>query len=127
MTERKRIEGLFQQLERQPTIPFPQLRQPLRAPKTHGVYIIRDKKGRVVHVGRSVWGKEGLFQRLHNHLQAQSSFVVVHLSGNGKALREGYTFQYLDVPHARKRALLEHFATAWHCPAHLGVGKREGA
>ena len=51
MTERKRIEGLFQQLERQPTIPFPQLRQPLRAPKTHGVYIIRDKKGRVVHVG----------------------------------------------------------------------------
>ena len=56
---------------------------------------------------------------------ANSSFVIVHLRSDGKALREGYTFQYLEVPNERERALLEHFATAWHCPEHLGLGLRE--
>jgi hypothetical protein len=44
--------------------------------------------------------------------------------GEGKKLRKGFTFQYLEVPNDRERALLEHRATAWHCPAHLGVGSR---
>jgi hypothetical protein len=79
MSERQKIEALFQQLEGRPKTPFPKLRQPLLAPKAHGVYVIRDPKGRVVHVGRSVWGKGGLFQRLHNHLHAHSSFVHVYL------------------------------------------------
>lgn len=125
MAEKHQIEALFQRLEKQPKVAFPEARGKLLAPKTHGVYVIRNKKGRVVHVGRTVRGKAGLHQRLNNHLQANSSFVIVHLGSDGKALREGYTFQYLEVSNERKRALLEHFATAWHCPAHLGLGMRE--
>ena len=127
MAEKDQIEALFQRLEKQPRVAFPETRGRLLAPKTHGVYVIRNKKGGVVHVGRTVRGKAGLHQRLNNHLQANSSFVIVHLSSDGKALRDGYTFQYLEVPNERKRALLEHFATASHCPAHIGLGLREEA
>ena len=125
MAEKHEIEALFQRLEKQPMVTFPEARGQLLAPKTHGVYVIRNKKERVVHVGRTVRGIAGLHQRLNDHLQAKSSFVIVHLSRDGKALREGYTFQYIEVPDDRKRALLEHFATAWHCPAHLGLGTLE--
>ena len=127
MTGKDQIEALCQRLEKQPRVAFPETRAKLLAPKTHGVYVIRNKKGRVVHVGRIVRGKWGLHQRLNNHLEANSSFVIVHLSSGGKALREGYTFQYLEVPNERKRALLEHFATAWHCPADLGLEMGEEA
>ena len=125
MTEKHQIEALFQRLEKQPRVAFPEKRGRLLAPKTQGVYVIRNKKGLVVHVGRTVRGNAGLHQRLNNHLQAKSSFVIVHLNSDGNALREGYTFQSLQVLNERKRALLEHFATAWHCPAHLGLGMRE--
>jgi len=125
--ERQRIEALFDRLNARRLIPFPQPRQSLKAPRSQGVYVIRDRARRVVHVGRSLRGKEGLFQRLRNHLNAQSSFVKVHLKGNGKKLRDGYTFQCIVEENDRKRALLEHFATAWHCPVHLGVGRKKGA
>ena len=114
MTEKDQIEALFQRLEKQPRVAFPLTRAKPLAPKTHGVYVIRNKKGRVVHVGRTVRGEAGLHQRLNNHLQANSLFGTVHLSSDGIALREAYTFQYLEVPNERKRALLEHYATAWH-------------
>lgn len=125
--ERQHINALFKRLNAQPIIPFPQPRQSLDAPRSHGVYVIRDHAGLVVHVGRSLRGKAGLFQRLGNHLNAQSSFVIAHLDRDGRKLRDGYTFQFLEVEHDRERALLEHFATAWHCPAHLGVGRKESA
>ena len=75
-----------------------------------------------MHVGRTVRGTGGLVQRLTNHLRRQSSFTKVHLHGNGDRLRRGCAFQFLVVRKRRSRALLEHAATAWHCPAHLGVG-----
>jgi hypothetical protein len=108
-------------------LPFPKHRQRLDAPDVHGVYVIRDPMRRVTHVGRTYRGQAGLFQRLRNHLSAQSSFVLVYLKGDATKLRDGFTFQYLEVPNDRERALLEHFATAWHCPAHLGVGARRSA
>lgn len=122
MIEKDQIKSLFLRLDKQPRISFPEVRGTLLAPKVHGVYVIRDKKGLAVHVGRTVRGKAGLHQRLNNHLQANSSFVIVCLGGDKKALRKSYTFQYLEVADARERALLEHFATAWHCPKHLGLG-----
>ena len=120
--ERKRIEKLFQRLDKQPLCRFPERGYGLTAPRTHGVYVIRDHSNNVLHVGRTLRGRNGLFQRLCNHLLGQSSFVGVHLKGDGRCLRTGYTFQYIEVPDNRERALLESFATAWHCPAHLGVG-----
>jgi excinuclease UvrABC nuclease subunit len=120
--EREKIKTLFEKLESQPQIEFPQS-CPLNVPTEHGVYVIRDPQGTVFHVGRTLRGVQGLFQRLTNHLKANSSFVRVFLKGNGSCLRNGYTFQYLVVKETRDRALLEHYATAWHCPKHLGVGK----
>ncbi len=122
MTERQRVRELLSQLNARPRLAFPKARETLEAPKSHGVYIIRNANQRVVHVGRTYRGKAGLYQRLRNHLNAQSSFVEVYLKGNGNKLRKRYTYQYLVVPNNRQRALLENYATAWHCPAHLGLG-----
>ncbi len=121
--ERAQIEKLFTELEERPRLQFPKVGEALGAPQNrHGVYVIRNLAGDVEHVGRTLRGKKGLFQRLKNHLQGQSSFVKEHLSGNGSALRDGYTYQYIEVDDDRKHALLECYATAWHCPAHLGLG-----
>jgi hypothetical protein len=119
---RERIEALFRQLTDQERNRFPQLRGRLDAPDEQGVYVISDPEGDILHVGRTHRGQRGLRQRLDNHLRAQSSFVLKHLRGRGERLREGYTYQYLEVSDPRERALLEHFATAWLCPKHLGTG-----
>jgi hypothetical protein len=123
--EPQEIETLLEQLDNQKSYPFPKIGQPVDAPKTQGVYIIRDSATKVVHVGRTHRGHSGLFQRLYQHLRGQSSFVQAHLDGIGSRLREGYTFQYLEVPDGRRRALLEHLATARHCPEHLGLGAQK--
>jgi hypothetical protein len=122
-TEREEIECLFSELQKQPKSKFPQLGKRLDAPKDrHGVYVIRNSSGLVEHVGRTLRGKKSLFQRLGNHLGGISSFMETHHSGNGRVLRDGYTFQFLAVDNDRQRALLEYYATAWHCPVHLGLG-----
>ena|SRR6266487_2161866 len=122
--DRHTIKKLFQQLEKQPRLPFPKTRKSLDAPCTQGVYVIRSPSNKVLHVGRSHRGRYGLWQRLRNHLQGYSSFVYEYLGGDGSKLRKRcYTFQCLEIKHPRERALLEHFATAYHCPAHLGLGE----
>lgn len=123
--ERVRIKALFDALEARPLVHFPQSRKPIVAPSVHGVYVVRDPDGIVVHVGRTVRGKAGLAQRLRNHVNAKSSFVRAYLGGSAERLRNGFTFQFIEVPDDRERTLLEHFATAWYCPVHLGLG-REG-
>jgi hypothetical protein len=124
MNERQQISRLLELLHQQPILRFPQAGERIDAPTAQGVYVIRSKRGKVVHVGRTVRGQAGLRQRLRNHLSAQSSFVQSWLGGNGAALRDGFTYQYIEVPSDRLRALLENIATAWHCPVHLGVGAR---
>src|SRR5487761_237549 len=86
---------------------FPGVRERLEVPNTHGVYIIRDRTGRVWHVGRTVRGKDGLRQRLRNHIQGQSSFIRTTMHGDGSKLRKAFTYQFLEVPDDRTRALLE--------------------
>jgi hypothetical protein len=120
--ERQEIESLFEEFEKETIYPFPQAGEPLDVPSKQGVYVIRNPAGQVVHVGRTLRGRGGLSQRLNNHLRGQSSFVQTHLEGDASRLRDGYTYQYLEVPDDRKRALLECLAIASHCPQHLGVG-----
>jgi excinuclease UvrABC nuclease subunit len=123
MDEHKIIVSLFRRLERQPWVPFPVARGKLIAPSGLGVYVIRDAKNRVVHVGRAVRGKSGLKQRLGNHLNGASSFVKKHLNGDGSRLRKGYSFRFLEVNDPRQSALLESLAIARFCPLHLGLGE----
>jgi len=70
-SERQKIQKIFSYLLKQPEQRFPQLRQPLKASHKLGVYVIR--KGKVVlHVGCTPRGKNGLHQRLVNHLKEES-------------------------------------------------------
>ena len=121
MTERARIRTLLSQLNRQEAHNFPDPLCRDFATKDHGVYLILDKKGAVLHVGRTYRAKSGLRQRLRNHLSGASSFVKIHFGGKGSLLRTGHKYKYLKIENDRERALLECLATAWHCPRHLGV------
>ena len=122
-SESEEIKMLFNELNLQPKLLFPQYRQPLDAPSKPGVYII-NKEETVLHVGRTLRGKDGIHQRLKNHLHGSSSFTNEYLKGKGAILREdGYTYQYLVLEDSRKRALLEHYAIGTLCPMHLGTGE----
>lgn len=109
-------------LLRQDKTPFPQPREGLNAPATHGVYVIWSPRGNPLHVGRTLRGKAGLRQRLKNHLHAQSSFTNDYLKRRGSLLRRGYTFQVLEIPNDRMRLLVEYAATVKLAPRHLGLG-----
>jgi hypothetical protein len=119
--ESQEIKILFDKLCSQPKQSFPHNRQPLNAPSKQGVYIIR-KEETVLHVGRTLRGRDGIYQRLKNHLHGSSSFTNEYLKGNGKILREkGYTYQYFELEDSRKRALLEAYAVGTLCPNHIGL------
>ncbi len=121
--ESQGIKILFDKLCRQLKRPFPRFRQPLDAPLKQGVYVIR-KKETVLHVGRTLGGRNGIHQRLKNHLHGSSSFTKKYLKGKGATLREdGYTYQYRVLEDPRKRALLEAYAVGTLCPKHIGLGE----
>ena len=125
-TECQTIAELLKELCEQKKRPFPQRRQPLTGPESHGVYIIR-RNDTVLHVGKTSRAQGGLQQRLRDHLYGNSSFVRDDLNGQGATLREtGYTYQFLVEQDARTRALLEALATGTLCPgiSALAVSKR---
>ena len=116
------IKSLFNELIRRPLQTFPAHREELGAPKQRGVYIIYNRKREVLHVGATPKAKNGIAQRLRNHMSAKSSFVSRYLSGDGSQLRDGYMFRCLVVEDRRLRALLDAFAIGHLCPAHIGHG-----
>jgi hypothetical protein len=120
--EPKAVKAKLAQLLRSPMLPFPPAGERRNVLDLHGVYVIYDPKGRVAHVGRTVRGKRGLYQRLNNHLQGASSFVIKALDGKGSALRRGYKYRCLAVENNRLRAFLEAFAIGQLCPDHIGDG-----
>ena len=123
MCEKKKIEKLFKELISAKVYLFPLPRQVVIAPIEKGVYVICDPDGNVVHVGRTPRAKNGLRQRLKNHLAGQSSFVHTFLEGKKEILRKVYSYKYLVVKDSRERALLEAYAIGMLCPAHVGVGE----
>ena len=122
-TEPDRVREKFALLIKQPRFTFPAARQRLMAPTLGGVYVIYDSRGRAIHVGRTSRGKNGLHQRLRNHLGAQSSFVNKFFAGDGAALRGRCSYQCLPISNDRLRCLVESYAVGVLCPAHLGLGK----
>ena len=125
MTESATIKKLFKELLRGKLFQFPKngYVEALGVPNTQGVYIIYNSERDPAHVGRTVRGKNGLCQRLNQHLLGQSSFVDSYsdLKKSGRGLRGRYWFRCLEVPHDRERALLESLATGLICPEHLGL------
>ena len=123
MREPASIRRLFRQLRAARAVPFPKAGQRLTVPDKHGVYVIYSPRGVVLHVGRTLRGKRGLRQRLNNHLHGASAFTIQHLDGKGSKLRGSHRFAFLEIPDARRRALVEAFAVGSLCPKHLGVGE----
>lgn len=101
---------------------FPNKNGLLDAPITQGVYIIRRNNNLVLHVGRTLRGKNGLWQRLTNHLHGSSSFTKTYFKGKGDKLRGRCTYQFLEVPDEKKRAYVEGLAIGTLCPKHIGTG-----
>lgn len=117
------IRGLFQQLIKATRLPFPAPGRALQCPTCQGVYIIYDANGRVGHVGRTTRAREDLHQRLRGHLRCRSSFVNKYLKGDARQFRAGYSYALLEVADARRRALVEAYATGVLCPLHIGTGE----
>jgi hypothetical protein len=122
--ERSQIDARFKQLLKQAQIAFPAARESLVAPVGQGVYVIRDSRGTVLHVGRTLRRKGGLYSRLYDHLYGKSSFVFQYpkFQGDGSKLRVTHTYQTLSEPNDRMRVLLEAHAVSQLCPKHLGTG-----
>lgn len=120
--EQQRIRTRFDELLDAPTVPFPAVRGQINAPNEHGVYVIRDIRGNVLHVGRTISGQRGLWRRLRDHLRGRSSFSLLYALPRHIRLRETCCFQYVRVPNPRERALLEALAVGELCPKHVGVG-----
>jgi hypothetical protein len=121
--ELENTKRLFAALMRKSAALFPVAGRKLEASRKQGVYVILDTKNRIVHVGRTLRAKNGIAQRLNNHLHAASSFTAHYLKGDGSRLRGKYRYKYVEVQNARARALLEAYAIANLCPKHLGLGK----
>ena len=90
----------------------------------HGVYIVYSQSDAILHVGTTKRGKEGLNQRLNNHISGTSSFRKEYLKPKEISLRDGYKFKYIEVENARTRALLEALTAGLLCPAHFGTGEK---
>lgn len=121
--ELKNVQKLFSSLIQQHANVFPLAGQRLSVTTEQGVYVILGPTNKPVHVGRTLCGRKGIAQRLNNHLHGQSSFTLHYLKGDGSKLRGKYRFKVLEVRNARSRALLEAYAVAHLCPAHLGLGE----
>lgn len=117
------VKSLFSHLMASPIEQFPKLRGKLNAEKSPGVYVIYSPEGKVLHVGRTPSAREGIAQRLRNHMSGSSSFTKKHLKGAGHTLRDGCYFRQLAVHDDRQRALLESYAIGCLCPEHLGLAR----
>jgi hypothetical protein len=122
-SESKKIHALYKKLVHAERTAFPKAGEPLVAPGGHGVYAIYGPRGTVLHVGRTIRGKNGLRQRLANHLHASSSFTNEYLRGKGSKLRGTHRYALIEVSNSRARALLEALAIGCLCPKHIGVGE----
>jgi hypothetical protein len=125
MTESSFIKKLFDELIHQKLFLFPHKGyvEKLGVPSRQGVYVIYDPRKIPVHVGRTVRGRNGLRQRLNQHMLGQSSFVQEFLKGCGSKLRGKYSFRYYVINNDRHRALAESLGVGIICPKHLGLSR----
>jgi hypothetical protein len=114
------IQGLFGMLLESPLHHFP-ANGKLDITTQKGVYIIYNPHGESSHVGNTPRGRQGLRQRLNNHLDFASSYTRNFLLPQGFSVRQGYSFRFLEVESARHRVLLEAYAIGNLCPEHIGT------
>ena len=117
-----KLEKLFEKLNCSKLLSFPNKGR-VNVTDSKGVYIVYNTEKEVLHVGSTPRGKNGLNQRLYNHLTGSSSFSRKFLKPNNISLRDGYTFRFIEVDDARTRGLLESLTIGKLCPKHFGTGE----
>jgi len=117
----KKVKELYKTLLDAEEHLFPPKRQRLNAPKEKGVYIILSPRGKVLHVGNTPRAKEGVHQRLRNHMNGLSSFAHQYLEGDGDWLRGRCKFKFIVERNPKLRAYLEAYAIGNLCPEHIGA------
>ena len=126
MKEPQKIEFLFKNLIKADLQDFPN-RGKLNVTCNKGVYIIYNSNEEVVHVGRTPYGKDGLCQRLNDHIYGRSSFARNFLKPNKLSIRKGFSFKILEVSSARERTLLEALTCGLLCPKYIGTGEKNNS
>lgn len=127
MSKIKKVKLLFDSLIKQDRHEFPSEGYKLtKSPESdilkRGVYLILHGRS-VLHVGGTPRAKNGIQQRLENHLRGQSSFTKAYFNKDGSRLRKGCSFKYLPIHNdSELRAFVEHYAIGMLCPKHIGKG-----
>lgn len=118
------IKDLFKKLVLSDFHIFPE-KGKLSITNNHGVYIIYSPNNDVLHVGNTPSGKNGINQRLYNHITSTGVFYQKYLRKHNIKMRGTHKFKYLEVKDIRQRALLEAFTAGKLCPLHFGTHERK--
>lgn len=124
MSEADEIMSLHKELIKSEKFIFP-VKGKVNVSKNHGVYIIYDPNDIVLHVGMTPYGKDGLDQRLYNHISKTGVFYRNFLQPRGIEMRGKYFFRFIVVENAKTRALLEALTAGLLCPEHFGTGEKK--
>ena len=119
--ESKVILKLYNKLCKSKLFSFPE-KGKVNVTNKHGVYIIYGLNNKILHVGMTPYGKEGLNQRLYNHISKTGIFYKAYLKPHNICLRSIGKFRYIEIEDARVRALLEALTAGKLCPLHFGTG-----
>lgn len=123
-SEQEKIMRLYQDLIDSETFLFPSAGK-VQVSTKQGVYIVYDNNDLTLHVGKTNGGKNGLNQRLLNHVRNQSSFSKLYMQRNKIALRDWGKFQFIEIADSRERSLLEALTAGLLCPKHIGTGEKK--
>lgn len=118
-TEPEIVQELFEKLINSDFYIMPQEGK-INASNKHGVYVIYNNNKEVLHVGKTKDARNGLNQRLLNHVRNQSSFSKLYMQKNQINLRNWGYFKFIEVDSDRTRSLLEALTAGMLCPAHIG-------
>lgn len=124
MSEPQEILKLHKELIASKKFLFPETGKVIVTNK-HGVYIVYSPKEEVLHVGTTKYGKEGLNQRLTNHISKQGVFYREYLKPREIEMRGTHFFRCIEVSNSRTRGLLEALTAGLLCPAHFGTGEKK--
>lgn len=126
MTEPEKIMELYNQLVDSPQYDFPSNGK-IEISNKQGIYIVYNDNNEALHVGKTNGAKNGLNQRLLNHVRNQSSFSKLYMQKENIALRAWGKFKFIEIESARERSLLEALTAGLLCPAHIGTGEKNSS
>jgi len=116
--KRNKITGLYDKIIVSELLKFPRTGKICSSSKL-GVYIIYQGSHKVLYVGNTPRGKNGLNQRLYNHITGSSSFSKNYLKHHNIDLRKVGKYRHIEVVDPKERAYLEALTIGNLCPDYI--------